>query len=147
MSTDAPHSFERQLRTRLRDRWNCDAPAGCLTSEIESLQEINGCELPAVYRQFLSVCGHRAGDLFRDYNWSLSTRGCRNAELRLVCDEFDLVPAGPTFSFLDYLGDYFWCFELSGDPNPIVIRHDTGWQWLPLPTRLDTFLLTWEQHE
>jgi hypothetical protein len=29
----------------------------------------------------------------------------------------------------------------------MVMRHDTGVQWLTLPLRLDAFLLTWEQLE
>jgi hypothetical protein len=146
MNVEALDKFDRQLRRRLRDRWNCDAPVGCLSQEIKTSQDI-ASKLPEVYLRFLSICGLQAGDLFREYNWSPASRATRNAELRVVSEEFDLAPPAPAFCFLDYIGDYFWCFELSGDPNPTVIRHDTGLQWVTLPIRLDTFLLTWDQLE
>jgi hypothetical protein len=144
---DTLNDFERQLRGRLRTRWDCAAPRGFSRHDIEQTAGIDVSRLPAVYPRFLETCGREAGSLFRDYNWSLSSRVSRNAELRLVCQECDLRPPAPAFSFLDYIGDYFWCFGESSDPNPVVMRHDSEVQWLTLPVRLDEFLLTWEQLE
>jgi hypothetical protein len=144
---DALDDFEQQLRQRSSARWDCNAPLGLTRLEIERTAGIDVRELPAVYLRFLETCGREAGFLFRDYHWSLSSRASRNAELRLVCAEFDLPPPEPAVCFLDHLGDYFWCFARSSDPNPVVMRHDTGVQWLTLPVRLAEFFLNWEQLE
>jgi hypothetical protein len=144
---EALNDFERRLRQRLKSRWQCEAPLGYRRGEIERDAGIELSNLPAVYVRFLETCGREAGGLFCEYHWSLNSRVARNEELRLVCEEFDLPPPAHVFSFLDDLGDYYWCFAPSSDPNPPVLRYDTGVAWITLPLRLDEFLLTWEQFE
>ncbi len=121
MTTDA---FQTQFHTRLTERWSCPAPVGLSVEEITELVGIHHNQLPAVYIAFLTTCGRQAGNLFYDYHWTAESRVTRNQEMHLVAEELDFRLPNNLFTFLDYIGDYFWCFDLQTGEDPAVLRYD-----------------------
>lgn len=141
-----PLEFETRLRQRLKDRWNCDHPKGLSNSEIEESLGMPIAELPAIYVAFLHVCGADGGDLFYMYHWSAESRGERNQRLNPVAEEYEFELPPHLYTFVDYIGDYFWCFQLGNGDDPPVIRYDLD-AIVPVTSELSEFFLTWEQCE
>jgi hypothetical protein len=117
--------FEQKLRERLVTRWGCANPIGVQPEVLEESFKLLQRPIPDLYRCFLFTCGEFAGTLFFEYDWKVETQEARNHEMRLVCEEFNVRLPLNLCTFLDYLGDYFWCFNLSGNSDdPEVLMFD-----------------------
>lgn len=139
--------FTVQLRRRLAQRWMCNAPIPISAADLMKLRASMPGVLPVFYVRFLEVCGGgRAAGLFESYHWSPDSRLSRNAELRLVTREFGVSLPRGALTFLDYIGDYFWGFNLDDGENPPVWMFDLV-EFTPFLPSLAEFFLTWEQLE
>ncbi|MEM7479207.1 MAG: hypothetical protein AAF483_29840, partial [Planctomycetota bacterium] len=94
----------------------------------------------------IRICGLDCGSLFYEHNWQVDSRVERNKELAEVCEEYDISPPPTLCVFLDYLGDFFWCFELGRAENPAVILFDLE-EFQLTNLRFDEFIMEWDQYE
>jgi hypothetical protein len=140
------HEFERKLRERLATRWNCTDPVGVQPDVLEqSLRFVQG-SLPDLYLCFLKTCGVYAGTLFFDYHWKVETGEARNREMRLPSEDREISLRPDLYTFLDYIGDYFWCLPLGGNSDPEVLMFDNT-ELSPTNFQFSDFILKWEQFE
>ncbi len=133
------------LRRRLAERWACPAPTGLTLETIRTVSAFFPHELPDVYQRFLMVCGRDAGELFLEYEWQTEHLQSMNERMLSYAEYSGVATPEFVFTFLDYIGDYFWCFRCGeSDPQVLLFDHcefaDTGF-------RLSEFLLRWEQYE
>jgi hypothetical protein len=97
---------------------------GCTPNEIESVKALQQVSfIPEVYRQFLSVCGHKAGFLFTGEDYSYSWLSLlKNQARSLAVEAFSahLVP-DDALVILGHQG-YVFCFVETKDriDNPTV---------------------------
>jgi hypothetical protein len=139
------HEFEQKLRERLASRWKCPNPVGLEPEDLERALSFVEGPIPDLYKCFLKTCGVFAGTLFYEYHWKLGTRETRNRQLRLTSEEVEVRLPPNLYTFLDYIGDFFWCFFLHGDPDPEVLMFDLV-ELNPV-MRFSDFMLKWEQLE
>ncbi|MEZ6135209.1 MAG: hypothetical protein R3C53_09895 [Pirellulaceae bacterium] len=138
-------TFEIQMRARLASRWNCSEPRGFSQESILAGLHFTDMRIPQIYERFLRICGADAGSLFFDYEWSLASREARNSELDLQLTEYEIEKPKGFFTFLDFMGDYFWGF-CDDEEDPHVLMFDQL-QFADLSLRLSDFLTRWEQLE
>lgn len=68
-----------------------------------------------------------------------------NERLLNYAEDSAVTPPDSVFAFLDYIGDYFWCF-CAGEADPTVLLFDHC-QFTEINYQLSDFLLKWEQYE
>jgi len=140
--------FETRLRDRLKrwQPWYCDSPKGISPADITGLLGIPVDELPGIYVTFLRVCGSDPGKLFSDLHWSPESRKARNGVLQRAAEEYEFELPPRLFTFVDDIGDFFWCFQLGEGDDPPVYRYDLD-SIHRVGDHLSHFLLEWDQEE
>jgi len=136
--------FESRLRERLAGRWSCATSVGLPLDVIERELHFIDAPIPENYKTFLRICGSNAGTLFAGYHWEVAKRKARNTELQLVSQEYGVKLPSGLFAFLDYIGDYFWCFFLNESADPEVHMFDLV-ELTSTDYCFSDFIVGWEQ--
>lgn len=101
---------------------------GLSDSEISSIERTMSLELPEIYKNFLRICGRKAGELFEDVDSFYPVILELREELEEILEEIGSSFTLPddAFVFSGYQG-YQYLYFICGEPDPKVwILNDGG---------------------
>ncbi|MEZ6137637.1 MAG: SMI1/KNR4 family protein [Pirellulaceae bacterium] len=113
-----------QLRSRLIDSKLASAETlqGCTASELDEIELTLNRVLPNVYKDVMSILGHRAGQFMSDIDFVFPQLLLLRERAEAAMKQYNSALPENTFVFATRYGEQFFFFYLDNNQDPAVFR-------------------------